>query len=365
MSVIRGRNEGLGSGARGNFDDRVNKYNTLIYYGRVMEIADDNTNRIKVRIKGLDDKKTSTAELPWSHSFLPMMVNVLPQEGETVKVILMDTKNTDVGREWIGPIISDPYKIKRDPHFFTSLAGRAGGLLALGRSIKTIAESDGIYPKENDVSLLGRDNSDVILRKDEVILRAGKHHLNNPLKRNEKNPGYIKINVLDPSKLKEENKSNSRSSSSTDVKALNLEEDRTDTLVVSNKIFLIGRDSNSSVIKPLIEQEDQIELEKSLHPLVYGDVLLEFMELFQNWMVSHIHEGDRLGSDLSGDTLKLVDWFRSRLTSLVSKNVWAGGDVPVRDGRVLPSDKENGGFVDLDGQKRVDREQLSPNNRRP
>jgi hypothetical protein len=59
------------------------------------------------------------------------------------------------------------------------------------------------------------------------------------------------------------------------------------------------------------------------------------MQLFQNWMVSHIHEGDRLGTDLSGDTLKLVNWFKDRLPSLVSKNIWAGGDIPVKNGRKL------------------------------
>lgn len=332
-NFVSGRNESLGDGARGTGKSPLNSEIKVIYYGRVMQITDDGTNRIKVRIKGLDDKKPTNDDLPWAHSFLPMMLNILPQEGETVKIILMDTKNPDIGREWVGPLISQPDRIKRDPHFYTSMSGREGSLLKLGTSITYLPDTEGVYPKPDDISIIGRNNTDIIQRKEEITLRVGKHLPDNPLKRNEKNPAYIDILMLRPSEL---NKPNDGNDGSKDIKkSLNISDDRTDITVLSNKIFLIGRDSNSKIIKPLLSKNDHITLEDNLHPLVYGDTLLEFMLLFQNWMVSHIHEGDRLGSDLSGDTLKLMNWFKDRLPSLISKNIWAGGDIPVKNGRKL------------------------------
>jgi hypothetical protein len=343
-----GRNESMGDGARGNVKQYKERYkHRVIYYGRVEDIADDGTLRLKVRIKGIDDKfpiiKNSQVvdDIPWAHCFLPRTFVVCPQVGETVQIILMDSNNPFAERLWIGPIISQPDKIKRDPHFYTSRAGRDGSLIKLDTSYNTLPEALGIYPEINDdggtddVSLIGRDNADIVLRQEEVLIRAAKHKIDDPLRLNRKNPAYINIRLLKPSDLEKKEETNKT------AKELNLEEDRTDTTVVSSKIFLIGRDSNSKIIKPIFTKEEHLELEDKLHPIVYGDVLLEFMELFQNWMISHVHEGDRLGTDLSGDTNKLRNWFRDRLPSLISRNIWAGGDIPVKAGRQLPGDEDN------------------------
>ena len=325
MSVIRGRNESLGDGSRGSVSKKtLDKYSRVIYYGRVLKVSDDNNMKLKVFIRGVDKPDATTDSLPWAEPFLPRMFNVVPKVGETVKIILMDAKNPHVEREWVGPVISQPEKIKEDPFFFSALAGKVGGLLKLGRSINTIAEADGIYPKDDEVALLGRDNSDIILKKEEVLIRAGKHEIDNPLKINEKNPAYINLRVLKPSDLgKPENNNKTKSD-------LNLTEDRTDTVIVSNKIFLIGRDSNSKVIKPILTKEDHLKLEDNLHPIVYGDVLKELLVILRSWVKSHIHPYHSLPPDPSGDTVKLEQWFIKNLDQrLLSRNVYVGGDVPV------------------------------------
>jgi hypothetical protein len=329
MGVIRGRNESLGpNGNRGQVSPKqLNKYNRVIHYGRVFKVSDDGNMKLKVFIRGVDRPDIKEDDLEWAECFLPRMLSVCPKVGETVKIILMDTNNPFTQREWVGPVISQPEKIKEDPFFFTGLAGKVGGLLKLGRSIKTIPEAQGIYPGPDDVSLLGRDNSDIILKQEEVLIRAGKHIIDNPLKLNEINPAYISLRVLKPSDLeKNENKTATE-------KELNLTEDRTDTVIVSNKIFLIGRDSNSKVIKPILTKEDHLKLEDNLHPVVYGDVLYDFMVIMRQWIKSHIHVGDRLGPDPSGSTIKLEEWFIKNLDSrLLSRNVYVGGDVPVELG---------------------------------
>ena len=323
---VYGRNESLGDGSRGTVSSKqLNKYNRGVHYGRVFKISDDNNMKLKVFIRGVDANDANNDDLPWCEPFLPRMFNIVPKVGETVKILLMDTKNPQQEREWIGPVISQPEKIGEDPHFFTSLAGKVGGLLGLGRSVKTIPEADGIYPKEDDVSMLGRDNSDVILRSNEVIIRAGKHELDNPLKLNRKNPAYFNMVMLKPSDLETEEFIKEGKTSTKSV--------RTDTILMSNKIFLVGRDSDSTVIEPILTKGDHITLESKLHPVVYGDVLYDFMVILRQWIKSHIHAGGGVAAtppDASGATVKLENWFIKNLDDrLLSRNVFVGGDVPV------------------------------------
>jgi hypothetical protein len=327
MSVVRGRNESLNGGSRGTPSDSVkNKYNKIIHYGRVLKISDDGNMKLKVFIRGVDRNDITAEELPWAEPFLPRMFNVVPKLGETVKIILMDAKNPSIEREWVGPVISQPEKIKEDPFFFSGLAGKVGGLLKLGKSINVIPEAKGIYPNNEDVSILGRDNTDIILKEREVLIRSGKHEIDNPLKLNEKNPAYISLLLLKPSDL-EKSETNDR-----ETQDLGLTEDRTDTVIVSNKIFLIGRDSNSKVIKPILSKEDHLKLEDNLHPVVYGDVLKELLQILRSWIKSHIHIGDRLPADPSGDTVRLEEWFVKNLDQrLLSTNIYVGGDVPTEN----------------------------------
>lgn len=338
-NFIPGRNESLGDGDRGSVSKKqLNKYSRVIHYGSVERISDDGNMKLKVLLRGIDkstsnpfiDDEDDKNYMVWCEPFLPRMFNVVPQIGETVKIILMDAKNPYIEREWIGPIISQPEKIKKDPHFFTSLAGKVGGLLKLGRSIKTISESEGIYPGPNDVAILGRENSDIQLKANEVLIRAGQHVLDNPLKLNEINPAYINMRVLKPSDLKENTEND------VTKKELNLTENRTDTVIMSNKIFLIGRDSNSKVIKPILTKEDHISLEDNLHPMVYGDVLYDFMVILREWIKSHKHSGGGVAytpPSKDNGTDKLEEWFTKNLNErLLSRNVYVGGDVPVEPG---------------------------------
>jgi hypothetical protein len=135
------------------------------------------------------------------------------------------------------------------------------------------------------------------------------------------------MRVLKPSDLKK------NTNNDPTEKELNLTEDRTDTVIVSNKIFLIGRDSNSKVIKPILSKEDHLQLEDNLHPMVYGDVLYDFMVILRQWIKGHIHAGGGVAAtppDASGATIKLEDWFIKNLDDrLLSRNVYVGGDVPV------------------------------------
>lgn len=263
----------------GNIFDRTPKEDT-IYIGEVISVSDAyDGNRIKVRIKGFDDK-TPSDELPYAFPFLPKFLNIVPNIGESVFILLLRQENKYQNRLWLGPIISQPQKLNNDPHNFSSRSLITAGIKEPEQAPSTLPESKGVYPsdkgyflKEN-VALQGRDNSDLIFKKNEIVLRAGKFEVNNKLKFNKKNIGYIQIkhDVIIDSEKKTKG---------------------TVTNIVSDKINLL---SHSGIPRFTLTNQDTLisdgELAKILekaHQLVYGDVLVEFLNLIKNFVVNHSH----------------------------------------------------------------------------
>ena len=101
-----GRNYSLGSSARNNTDElsQFNKSKNIYLCTVISDIDPSAAGLIKVRIKGLDDKKLDS-ELPFCWPFLPLYLNIVPKKGDTVKIILYDQKNNDSYREYVGPVI--------------------------------------------------------------------------------------------------------------------------------------------------------------------------------------------------------------------------------------------------------------------
>ena len=107
---------------------------------------------------------------PWGENdpfvyspFLPSPVNIIPKEGEAVKFIYYNPNNTTENREYIGPLIGQPHRIFKDEY-------RKGRLhTSVGTSIKALpqvidsTESVGVFPNPDDVALVGRKNTDIVL----------------------------------------------------------------------------------------------------------------------------------------------------------------------------------------------------------
>ena len=122
------RNYSLGSNAsRGDGKRSGGSRRKVIWLGKVIDVNDpEAAGRIKVRIKGLDDKK-SADEIPYAWPFLPLYLNILPKKNETVKIILYDAKNEDSYREYVGPIIPQlGEKLQGAETFEEAMAGREG-----------------------------------------------------------------------------------------------------------------------------------------------------------------------------------------------------------------------------------------------
>lgn len=328
------------------------------FYGTVVSVFDgvpggnlDNagpfdSGRIKVRIDQLDQdvsvanqlKDPKEGGLPWCEPLLPKFINIMPKEGEVVKVAVFDVKSKKLRRQYIGPVIAQ----QRPPEFIESKEFPAKikvdtGSGYLGSWTKEPVSFDGdwkIYPDKDDISIIGRRNTDFILRYknnyDEVILRAGKmdyksilgnqgeNEFNRTFSLNKKNPAYITINHSLPQTLTGPQKSKTQNK-------LNLDNDRTHINLVAENLNLISHKGSpkKGFVRTILKGDDlltQIKTEnEKLHPLVYGDVLWEFLTLLKNYVTSHIHEGPKLPADPSEATLVLTKWFNDNMGKSTTK----------------------------------------------
>jgi len=238
-----------------------------------------------------------------------------PAVNETVLIFLPDVKNPNIDRMYMGPIISQPQFIYKDSEIFSAKSTLGSGIREAQPSPFTIPENKGVYPNIEDIALQGRDNSDIILKEKQVLIRAGQFDSSVSKgeipKFNKVNPSYIQIKhdvTLKPA---------TESTSAEIGGVINL---------VSNKINLLTH-KNGSPRFVLNNQNDTItdteiqKIVKDAHPLVFGDELIEFLQVLIEAFINHIHAYPGLKpQDASGanDIDRLLEY---DLQSFLSKNI--------------------------------------------
>lgn len=92
--------------------------------------------------------------------------------------------------------------------------------------------------------------------------------------------------------------------------------------VVANKINFISHDGehtfNLSDPKELINDEEQERINNTAHPIVYGDILVEFLELVKKYVNSHVHPYHGLPSDPSQVKIDVLTF---DLNKILNKNI--------------------------------------------
>ncbi len=292
----------------------VNGTENTIYIGKVVSLGTNifDDHIIKVRLKGIDDK-VSDKILVDCHPFLPRHLNIIPKIGEWVKILFWNNSNKQQNRDYIGPVISQPQKLKKDTEtpFSTKLLSR----VSPETSKEVLADSKGAYPEKDDIALQGRDNTDIIQReKGEVVIRSGKHKVDDNLKLNKDNPSFIHQKISDDGKT-------------------------TTTNIVANKINLIThdgsptyrglvKDKNSDDIVDMfsgkIPDKIQKQINENGHSVIYGDKMVEFIELIKKFLVvfSLPYNGGAINETSPGwDILQEILKFDLNEGSFRSKNV--------------------------------------------
>jgi hypothetical protein len=212
----------------------------------------------------------------------------MPKVGEAVLVILADNnKNYEHSfygnRFWIGPIISNYEYVKNDNH---DLPGEStvdfdqpitknityDPLLKKAKPKKD-KEID-IFPVDStlaskpesdldNVTLVGRNNTDIIQSKNKITTRAGKHLKDKPLSANTINPSYSILEFID--------------------------ENTSYGLTASDEIFLISHKGRYR-FKKILTNEDIKDLRKDAQSMLYGELTIKYLQILTNAFLTHIHQ---------------------------------------------------------------------------
>lgn len=253
----------------------VNGITKNMYYGEVTSI-DDPTGGGNIKVKILDlDNRTASQDLPWCYPLMPKFLHIYPKVGEVVRIFIEDVKYPQKGRFWIGSVISQQHKIEFES-LFTALSTTNMALLGPDVSSSSYPDADGVFPDKEDIALIGRKNTDIVLKPNEVHLRAGKHLNNEIFKLNVSNPATIDMVF--------ETKPEGKTFYSSDV-------------IMADKIALISHDGKPKFKAAKITPEDRTNIFKNSHPIPRGDVLVEALNVMRNAIINHIHGYSGLPAD--------------------------------------------------------------------
>ena len=267
-----------------------------VYWGEVISIEDPTEGgRIKVRIAELDTQ-TPNDNLPFCYPLVPKFFHVYPQVGEVVRIILEDPMFPQRSRFWVGSVISQLQKIDYDG-VYTALSTTNIGFTAPEKSVGQYPDAKGVFPTVSEIALIGRDNTDFVLRDKEVQIRAGKHELDNVLSLNKKNPASLTMTY-------EEVTGNT--------------ETRSTSLLLSDVIALISHEGIPKFKAAEIDKDERDRIINEAHPMVRGDVLVAALEILRKAILQHIHGYPTLPADKSGI---IIDLENINFEGLLQKNV--------------------------------------------
>jgi hypothetical protein len=177
-------------------ENNVNHKN--IYFGEVIAIDNNNnTGQIRVRIEDIDLNISDVDLAPCYPLFNFQFFQILPKIGERVTIhfdrfLSGDKTVNQEKRYWQSVSISQPSKIDYDPFHYTASAHESDGFVNL-KSDSNNPQNLGVNPKDNEIAIRGRDNTDILLKKREIVIRAGRHENDNPIIFNEIDPAYIQV----------------------------------------------------------------------------------------------------------------------------------------------------------------------------
>lgn len=250
------------------------------------KIFNSDEHIIRCRLIGGDlDNSKPDDKLVNCHPLMPKHLNVVPKENEFVLILTFSEAEKQNDRFYIGPIISSLSKLNEDTAIGTALANFNDGFVANDVEIDRIPEAKGIYENPQNVIIDGRNNTDIIQRDNEVLIRSGKFIINQPLKFNNINPAYIQLKYNQP--ITDPNTGNVKNISVNNIVAnkINLLTYSDGNPEFENLTFVDADTNKASYIS---DAQLNTILEEA-HPLVFGDTLVEYLQLLKNAFLNHVH----------------------------------------------------------------------------
>lgn len=267
----------------------------VIKLGKVESTVDSmDGGRVLVRLT--EDNKRQQSELLQAFPLLPKTLQSPPKVGEAVLIITSELNNADSQRYYIGPIVSQMQDFNYAE--YNNGLGHANSLLQGGivegrKPISQWSVTDGAFPDATDVAIIGRNGEDIILKDGEIDLRCGVRKqangeedkdLTGQVIFNHENPTYIQMrHDLDHA--------NSKGSINIVADKINLVSYDGTYTDDAESVELIHPSSkhNSNAQKPLLTDEDISKLNQALHPLPFGDVLVDILLKMCEVIMNHVH----------------------------------------------------------------------------
>lgn len=277
---------------------------------RVCEVIsiDDaiDADRIKVRMTPEDNSVSTIDELPYCFPLLPKMLHVKPKVGEAVFVITANSGDGESNRYYIGPIISQKNKLNKDSFYIDATSVFRGSYKHPDVAPTMNPETKGAFLKDDEIGIEGRRNTGIQLTDTDARVKAGvklsSKDNHNKVIFNSKNPSYLKLKYYDDEQV---SKSATYGSTAT---------------IVADKINLIGSDGEYNVTDrdELITDEEMKKIIDKAHQLPYGDVLVEFLTLFRNAFMNHVHPFSTLPPCAGPEQVRVAGY---DLNKILSRNV--------------------------------------------
>ena len=199
-----------------------------------------------------------------------------------------------------------------DGHFSGSLSNFPDSLVKPKVAHTLITEAKGAIGDKEDVTIYGRKGSDIILKENDIRVRAGARlDSNNKIGKefNRLNPAYLKLKYSDtPTIVTTKNGEEIKFSST--------------ATLVADQISLIANNANNYFNTTdnvdLISDDEMKKIIETAHVLPYGDVLVEFLKYFLRMFKEHAHPYPGMPTILpSGNE----GFFNYDLDKILSKNV--------------------------------------------
>ena len=236
--------------------------------------AEEITVKIIPEDNGLSDENMVINAVP----LMPKMFFVRPKINECVYVIFATNNDGNSQRYYIGPVISQMHRLYFEPSFQGADSLQKGGSKSLDVNPYTQEDSFGAYPSGDDIAIMGRKNCDIILKDDDIRIRAGVRLSSDDLKYqiafNKKNPSYIKLKYHETA-LDGDNHSTAN--------------------IVADKINLISNKSRDPFItttdsESLLTDDELNKFLRDGYKLPYGEKLVTLLKEMIRIFKEHTHD---------------------------------------------------------------------------
>jgi len=278
-------------------------------------------NQSKKTINNEEVNNQGGSNIPWCVPLLPKHFQVMPKVGEMCTVMIFRDGQEQLNRAWIAPMVSSKKNLSYNDSTTgadnLNTAAAPSSSKNVTKSVKLIKRGDftGAFPEKLDISLMSRNNADIVMPTltdrnsrlnsgGEVLIRAGKFSFeggNDDLSLNKKNPGYLRLKVV--------NKNETYGMMYSDYISL-VSYKNSDGSSDSAKVFNVN---------PIVEKDEDISnFHRSLSPLVRGDRLINFLNLLKDYVKKHNHPYHQKPATNANSKVEIEKF---DLNSIISPNI--------------------------------------------